>query len=66
MHAALAPIAARYDVQIVSRDVDADADLEQRYGERVPVLILGVPPAGIELCHYTLDVEAVERALSRT
>jgi len=66
MRDALAPIAARHGVGIVVQDVDADADLEHRYGDRVPVLILGTPSAGIELCHYTLDVAVVERALTRS
>ena len=33
-------------------DVDADADLQGRYGERVPVL---TDAAGSELCHGRLD-----------
>ena len=33
-------------------DVDADAALEARYGERVPVL---VGPDGSEMCHDLLD-----------
>jgi hypothetical protein len=65
MRDALAPIAARHGALVVVQDVDADADLERRYGDRVPVLLLGVPSAGIELCHYTLDVGAVEGALAR-
>jgi hypothetical protein len=64
MREALAPIATRHGVEIIVRDVDSDADLEQRYGERVPVLLLGSPPTGIELCHFTLDVAAIEAALT--
>jgi hypothetical protein len=66
MRDALAPIAARHGALVVVQDVDADADLERRYGDRVPVLLLGAPSAGIELCHYALDVAAVERALTQS
>lgn len=38
-------------------DVEADPQLEQRYGEWVPVL---ASPQG-ELCHYFLDEETVRR-----
>lgn len=38
-----------FDLEIV--DVDRDAALEERYGERVPVLLLN----GVEVCHYHLD-----------
>ena len=41
-------------------DVDADAALEHRYGELVPVL---VAPDGSEICHYFLDVAALSRTL---
>jgi thiol-disulfide isomerase/thioredoxin len=60
---ALEPLAKRFDARIVVRDVDADDELERRYGERVPVLMLGSPPSGRELCHYKLDTDAVLRAL---
>jgi len=36
-------------------DVDADAELERRFGDMVPVLMHG----DRELCHYHLDVAAV-------
>ena len=41
-------------------DVDADAALERRYGEHVPVL---VRPDGTEICHYLLDDAALRTAL---
>lgn len=41
-------------------DVDADAALEEKYGERVPVLTDG---EGGEICHYHLDEEALRKAL---
>ena len=43
----------RFDLRIL--DVDAERNLEQRYGERVPVLVHG----DRELCHYRLDASAV-------
>ncbi len=42
-------------------DVDADAQLEARYGELVPVL---VGPDGAQICHYFLDAAALARALA--
>ncbi len=43
------------------RDVDADAALERRYGERVPVL---VDAQGQEVCHYFLDESALRTRLA--
>ena len=40
-------------------DVDSNPDLKHRFGDKVPVLMLG----GAELCHYFFDPEAVESAL---
>lgn len=57
--AALAPIAARYDVPVDVVDVDSNEALETQHGERVPVLVAD----GIELCHYHLDAERVVAAL---
>lgn len=37
-------------------DVDEDDDLEERYGDLVPVL---VSPQGIKICHYHLDQRAL-------
>lgn len=48
-------------------DVDADAALEARFNELVPVLYAGEPqnnPSGQELCHYFLDEPAVRRYLA--
>ncbi len=64
MAAALAPIAQRYGAAVVEIDVDAHPALEAAHGERVPVLFLGTPEDGVELCHYHLLPEAVERALA--
>ena len=64
MRTAVAPLAARFGARIVELDVDTDAALEERYGERVPVLFLGSPVTGVELCHYTVDSAAVHRSLA--
>lgn len=65
MRAALAPLARRYGVTIAEFDVDADPVLEASFGERVPVLLLGPPGGGHELCHYVLDRVRVAAALDR-
>lgn len=41
-------------------DVDENADLEARFGERVPVLMAGER----EICHYRLDQQALRTYLS--
>jgi hypothetical protein len=40
-------------------DVDSDSALEQRFGDKVPVLMHG----DRELCHYHLDIRAVTEYL---
>ncbi len=62
MRAALAPLVAQLGAHVVELDVDADASLEARYGELVPVLLQGGAD-GVELCHYTLDAARVRAAL---
>ena len=64
MRDALAPIALRHAVAVTEVDVDADPALEARFGDLVPVLLLGAPEDGVELCHYRLDAPAVEAALA--
>jgi hypothetical protein len=63
--AALRPLAAAHRCGITVIDVDAPehALLEARWGDRVPVLFLGTPADGRELCHYQLDHARVESAL---
>jgi Glutaredoxin-like domain (DUF836) len=63
MREALLPLARAYGAGIAEIDVDADPALELRYGDRVPVLLLGAPDAGEELCHYFLDAPRVRTAL---
>ena len=64
MREALEPLARRHGAEVVVVDVDEDATLEAAYGERVPVLLQGVPGDGIELCHFRLDARRVEAALA--
>ena len=64
MREALAPLAAQAGARVVELDVDADPALEARFGELVPVLMLGGVADGVELCHYTLDVSRVRAALA--
>lgn len=64
MLAALTPLAVRHGVEVTVVDVDADPGLDAAYGERVPVLFLGPPGSGVELCHYRLDAARVIAALA--
>ena len=63
MAAALAPLAAAHRATVAVVDGDADPALEAAFGERVPVLFLGPPAAGAELCHFRLDAARVAAAL---
>ncbi|HEY7672047.1 MAG TPA: glutaredoxin family protein [Gammaproteobacteria bacterium] len=59
MHDALVPL-LRGRARIAVVDIDADSDLERRYGERIPVLTAGTA----ELCCIRLDAARVESYLS--
>jgi len=50
---------AFFEIEVV--DVDADAGLEAKYDELVPVLVDG---EARELCHYFLDAAKVREYLS--
>lgn len=65
MREAIAPVAARHGARVVEVDLDAHPEWEERYGERVPVLVSGAPPDGEVLAELTLDAGALERRLSR-
>ncbi len=56
----LAPYQAEYGFALEVVDVDADPVLEQRYNERVPVLLLD----GREICHWHLDEAKLRAALA--
>ena len=64
MRVAVLPLAAAHGAALVVVDVDADPALEAAHGDRVPVLFLGAPDGGLELCHFHLDVPRVRAALA--
>ncbi len=55
MRDALAPLAARFGWTVEEFDIDADAALEKRWSDCVPVLLAGQR----ELCRYRMDTPAV-------
>ena len=59
--AALRQFQGRYDFDIEVVDVDRHPGLEEKWGDKVPVLLDGE----LEICHYFLDAEAVDARLSR-
>lgn len=61
MIAGLHALQARYRFSLDIRDVDADAALEARYGEDVPVLAHGER----ELCRHRLDEGRLTDYLAR-
>jgi thioredoxin reductase (NADPH) len=61
MLAALKRFQGRYDFEIEVVDVDRHPALEEKWGDKVPVLLDGER----ELCHYFLDHEAVDARLTR-
>ncbi|WP_432260398.1 glutaredoxin family protein [Cupriavidus sp. TMH.W2] len=60
---ALEPLRRDFSFTLHEVDVDADAGLEDRFGELVPVLMPGTPAdlqdGAKPLCHYFLDTAAV-------
>ena len=61
MLAGLRRFQGRYDFRIEVVDVDRHPDLEERWGDKVPVLLDGER----EICRYHLDLEAVDARLGR-
>ena len=61
LRALLAEDTVALGVELEVLDVDADAQLEARYDQLVPVLLHGTT----ELCHYTLDVRKVRDYLKQ-
>lgn len=59
--AALRQFQGRYSFEIEVIDVDRDPRLEEKWGDKVPVLLDG----DREICHYFLDYEAVDARLAR-
>ena len=62
MREALAPLAARFGWAIEEIDIDADAVLEKRWGDNVPVLLAGER----ELCRHRIDAATVTAFLVDT
>ena len=58
---ALKQFQGRYDFEIEVVDVDANPRLEEKWGDKVPVLLDG----DREICHYFLDADAVDARLAR-
>ncbi len=59
--AALKQFQGRYDFEIEVVDVDSRPELEEKWGDKVPVLLDG----NLEICHYHLDARAVDARLAR-
>lgn len=59
--AGLRRLQGRYDFEFDVVDVDSRPELEERWGDKVPVLLDGE----IEVCRYHLDPEALDRRLAR-
>ena len=58
---ALKRFQGRYDFDIEVVDVDSNPALEEKWGDKVPVLLDG----NLEICHYFLDHDAVDARLAR-
>ena len=61
MLAGLKQFQGRFDFEIEVIDIDRHPKLEDKWGDKVPVLLDG----DRELCHYYLDHEAVDARLAR-
>ena len=60
MERALRECASELDFETRRVPIDNNAELEQTYGTRVPVLVCG----DVEICHYFLDRQALKRVCS--
>jgi hypothetical protein len=60
MSDALAPLAARFGWAVEEIDIDADAILEKRWSDSVPVLLAGER----ELCRHRIDTAVVSAFLA--
>ena len=63
---AVRPVAAAAGASVALVDVDlpANAALEARWGDKVPVLFAGEPSGGVELCRHRFDGARVNAALA--
>ncbi len=59
--AALKQFQGRYSFAIDVVDIDRHPELEDKWGDKVPVLLDG----DLEICHYFLDYDAVDARLAR-
>lgn len=59
MRQALEPWRHRFGFEVTFVDIEGNEELERRFGERIPVLMLG----GEEICHYFLDPDALAAKL---
>ena len=50
-----------FDFQVI--DIDSDPELVTRYGEKIPVLMS--PLTNQEICHYFLDLAALDDYLAK-
>jgi hypothetical protein len=60
MEQALRECESELDFEIRRVPINNNADLEQAYGTRIPVLACG----DTEVCHYFLDMQALKRVCS--
>ena len=60
MEAALRLLQSDLGFELAVHDVDADPDLERRFGELVPVWMAG----NTEICHYFFDERALRKYLA--
>jgi hypothetical protein len=63
MESALRPLLGATPLVVVDVDAAEHAELDAKYGDVVPVLFLGTPLEGRELCRYRLDEHKVIAAL---
>ena len=47
------------ELDLVEIDLDDMPALEEQFGIRVPILMLGEFPTGVEICHYHFDAHAL-------
>lgn len=59
MELAVMPLVQEFGARLEIVDVDLDAELEARWDEQVPVLLV----EGAYICHYHLDPAALRAAL---
>ena len=64
MEAALRPMLAATQLDVIDIDASEHAALEARYGDAVPVLFVGDPADGREISRYRLDAARVLAALA--